>query len=338
MCPSCSRPARTWLHRSPAIRVYKITNTDLSAVLRERLQAVPYFSQLVLLDAGSGAVLASYPPEPAFQITRQEQDGLALVGQGVQNQIYTVPPVVEGEAAGASFLAALPSTPTTQAGPRVLIGRTYLSANPYTSSLINNLNSLASIQGSGMLIADGMVVYDSRSTQNWTAYQGRHSDQPAFFDQTASRGTRQLVYYQPVAGYPWAVALTIPAQETQQLAIDIAFPISLMIILLGLAALISLRVNLRSVTRSLQSLAGEAKHLATGKLDRPLNVKGEDEVGQLGASFEQMRVSLQARLQELNRLLMASQGVASSLTLGRCAASRARSHCCQRRQFGQHHA
>src|SRR5687767_9317372 len=41
-----------------------------------------------------------------------------------------------------------------------------------------------------------------------------------------------------------------------------------------------------------------------------------DEVGELRRAFEQMRVSLQGRLQELNRLLVASQGVAASLSLG----------------------
>jgi PAS domain S-box-containing protein len=219
---------------------------------------------------------------------------------------------VVGESAGVSFLAAVPQT---EGRHYVLIGRTYLSTNPYTRPLVNNLNSLAGVNGSGMLIADGVVVYHSESAQNWTAYEGQQSDQPAFFDETASLGTRQLVYYQPVAGHPWAIVLAIPAQETQQLAINIALPISLMIILLGLVALISLRVNLRSVTGSLQSLAAETKYLATGQLDRPLNVQGEDEVSELRRAFEQMRVSLQARLQDLNRLLIASQGVASSLTL-----------------------
>ncbi len=288
-------------------------NVDLSAVLGERMQSVPYFSQLVIFDMQTRTMTASYPVDPVFQITRPEEDGLALVQQGVPNQIYTVPPVVEGEAAGASFLAAIPPAAGAQ---RVLIGRTYLSTNPYTRSLINNLNSLAGINGSGLLIADGIVLYDSGRTQNWTVYEGQDSDQPAFFDETDPLGTRQLVYYQPVPGHPWAILLSIPAQASQQLAIDIALPISLMIMLLGLIALISLRVNLRSVARSLQSLAEEAKHLATGRLDRPLTVKGEDEVGELGRSFEQMRVSLQARLQDLNRLLTASQGVASSLTLG----------------------
>lgn len=287
--------------------------SDLAAILNEHSQAVPYFSQLVLFDAETKTMLASYPDAPAFQVTRQEEDGLVLAQQGVPNQVYTIPPLREGEAAGVSFLAAVPPSENRQA---VLIGRTYLTSNPYTRPLVNNLNSLAEVNGAGQLIADGVVVYHSESAQNWTPYEGGQSDQPAFFDETASLGTRQLVYYQPVEGHPWAIVLTIPAQETQQLAINIALPISLMIILLGLVALISLRVNLRSVAGSLQNLASETKYLATGQLDRPLNIEGEDEVSELRRAFEQMRVSLQARMQDLSRLLVASQGVASSLTLG----------------------
>jgi len=283
---------------------------DPSTFLSERIQSIPYFNQLVVLDLQTNTIVASYPADPAFQITRQEEDGLFLVRQGVPNQIYTVPPTVDGGAAGVSFLASVPQT------MRVIIGRTYLSANPYTRSLINNLNSLAGVNGAGMLIADGVIVYHSQAAQTWTPYEGERKDQPAFFDETASRGTRQMVYYQPVPGYPWAIVLTIPAQETQQLAIDIALPISLMIVLLGIIALISLRVSLRAVTGSLQSLAAEAKYIAAGKLDRPLDTDGSDELGELRRAFEQMRVSLQARLQDLNRLLTASQGVASSLTLG----------------------
>ncbi|HEY9528029.1 MAG TPA: ATP-binding protein [Anaerolineales bacterium] len=291
---------------------FQAVDADLPALLREHSQTVPYFSQLVLYDMQTNTLLAAYPAEPAFEITRPEEDGLALSQQGVPNQIYAIPPLVEGEAAGISFLAAVPQNESRQ---YVLIGRTYLSTNPYTRPLVNNLNSLAGVNGAGMLIADGVVVYHSEGAQNWTTYEGQQSDQPAFFDETASLGTRQLVYYQPVASHPWAIVLAIPAQETQQLAINIALPISLMIILLGLVALISLRVNLRSVTGSLQSLAAETKYLATGQLDRPLSVEGEDEVSELRRAFEQMRVSLQARLQDLNRLLIASQGVSSSLTL-----------------------
>ncbi len=285
---------------------------DFSAILSEHNRSVPYFRQLAVFDLESQSMLASFPTEPEFELARSEEDGLTLALQGVPNQIHTVPPLVEGDAAGVSFLAAVPEAEGRRA---VLIGRTYLGANPYTSPLVNNLNTLAGVNGAGLLIANGVVVYHSESAQNWTVYEGQQSDQPGFFDETASLGTRQLVYYQPVSGHPWAVVLTIPAQEAQQLAINIALPISLMIVLLGLVALISLRISLRSVTGSLQSLAAETKYFATGKLDRPLNLSGEDEVSELRRAFEQMRVSLQARLQDLNRLLVASQGVASSLTL-----------------------
>ncbi len=285
-------------------------NADLAGLLKERIQSVPFFHQFVIVDLSSGSVLAAYPADSVFEITRTEEDGLSLVQQGVPNQVYTVPPAKEGDAAGASFLAGIPQT------QMALIGRTDLGANPYTRSLIDTLNNLSEVEGRGQLTADGVVVYDSQGTHTWLNYEGERSDQAAFFDETDSVGARQMVYYQPVDGHPWAVVLSIPAQATQQLAIDIALPISLMIVLLGIVAMIFLRVNLRVVTGSLQGLASEAKYLSTGRFDRPLIVTGEDEISDLTHAFEQMRVNLQARLQELNRLLVASQGVASSLTPG----------------------
>ena len=141
-------------------------NADVSAVFNERSQSVPYFSQLVVFDMPTQTMLASYPSEPAFQITRPEEEGITLAQQGVPNQVYSVPPLVEGEAAGVSFLAAIPQT------EQVLIGRTYLGENPYTRSLINNLNSLSGVNGTGMLIADGIIVYHSDATQTWTTYEG----------------------------------------------------------------------------------------------------------------------------------------------------------------------
>ncbi|HEX6268853.1 MAG TPA: ATP-binding protein [Anaerolineales bacterium] len=286
-------------------------DADLPEFLAERIQSIPYFNQLVVLDLRSSSVVAGYPSDLGFELTRPEEAGLALIPQGVPNQVYAIPPVSPGEAARISFFAMIPGT------QRVLVGRTDLRANPYLRSLIENLNSLQEVNGAGFLIDDqGNILYHPQPELIMTSYNGQRSDQPAFFDETASLGTRQLVYYQPVPGHPWAVVLTIPAQETQQLAIDIALPLSLMIILLGLIALVSMRVNLRVVTGSLQNLAAEAKHISTGRLDRPLNTEGADEVSELRRAFEQMRVSLKARLEELNRLLVTSQGVASSLTLG----------------------
>ena len=87
-------------------------------------------------------------------------------------------------------------------------------------------------------------------------------------------------YYQPVLGRPWAIVLTVPAQRAQQLALNIAMPLALMIIVLSLIALVSLRFGLRGDWLP-QGLAAEANRIAQGNLDNPLQVRGEDEVAQL---------------------------------------------------------
>jgi signal transduction histidine kinase len=199
---------------------------------------------------------------------------------------------------------------------RVLIGRTTLETNPLTLPLIENINNMRDLDGAGFLLNEnGRIIYHSDKTQLLTAYTGQRGGEALFYDGTASDGTRQLTFYQPVMGRPWAVVLTVPAQKAQQLALNIATPLSVMIIFLAFVAMISLRVGLRVVTGSLQSLAAEANRIAEGKLDHPLQVDGVDEVGQLRRAFEQMRSSLQARLEEINSLLRVSQGVASSLEM-----------------------
>jgi PAS domain S-box-containing protein len=287
------------------------TDSELSVLLARQIQSVPYFNQLILFDLQTNTVVANYPADSNSQLMPQEETGVLLTSQGVPNQLYAIPPAVPDGAARISFLAVVPNA------QRVLISRTDLQSNPYMRSLINNLNSLQDVNGVGLLIDDqANILYHPQNALIMTPYGGSRADQPAFFDETASNGTRQLVYFQPIPGHPWAIVLNVPAQETQQIAIEIALPISIMIILLGLVALFSLRLSLRAVTGSLQSLATEAKHISAGKLDRPLNTGGVDEVGELRRAFEQMRVSLQGRLDELNRLLVASQGFASSLKLG----------------------
>ena len=56
----------------------------------------------------------------------------------------------------------------------------------------------------------------------------------------------------------------------QQLALNIAMPLALMIIVLSLIALVSLRFGLRVVTGSLQGLAAEANRIAQGNSGQPV--------------------------------------------------------------------
>ena len=292
-------------------RLAQVSGGELQTVLAERIQSVAFFNQLAVMDISTNQPVASYPAEQAFQLTDGETAALPLLSQGILNQQLAIPPSDPGGPARISFIAGIPNT------TRALIARADLNTNPTLRSLTLTLNGMSELNGSGILLDEhGIILHHSQADLIFSQYPGERKDSPTFFDETSPNGTRQLVYYQPVFGYPWSVVVAVPARQVQQIALDIALPIALMILLLGAIALIALSVSLRTVTVSLQDLAAEAKYISTGKLDRPLAASGEDELSDLRNAFEHMRSSLQARMEELNRLLVVSRGAAASLTLG----------------------
>lgn len=297
-------------------RLSEATSAELTSIISARIQAVPYFDQFIVLDANSKEVLAIYPPSDInnFRLYADEDSGIFLATNGVLTQIYSIPPTSTEESSRVSFMSAI--VDSTNQVQRVLIGRTTLQSNPLTVPLIDSLNNMNDLGGVGMLLNENnRIIYHSDKQQALTTYTGQQGAEAFFYDSTAPDGTREMVYYQPVLGRPWAIVLKVPAQRTQQIALNIAMPLALMIIFLAMLAMVSLRIGLRFVTGSLQSLATEANRIAQGQLDHPLKVTGEDEVAQLRRAFEQMRSSLQSRLEEINRLLKVSQGVASSLEM-----------------------
>jgi PAS domain S-box-containing protein len=296
-------------------------DTDaLEAALAESIRTVPFFNQLTLLD-DAGQMLASYPTSYNVgpQAPVEEQMGIQMALNGVPSQHYTVPPAADQTGAQISFITAIPAPGSTSQNPqiaRVLVARSDLIENPYAKSILAGLKSLQEIDGEGMLLDENDQILLHRDPERvMGTYLGETGEEPKFYSDTAPDGTRQIVYFQPVTGHSWSIVLTVPAYRTQQIALDIALPLLAMVFVLALIGMVLVLVSLSTVTHSLQTLASEAGRLADGKLDQPVSVEGVDEVGQLGRAFEQMRASLKARLDELNRLLQVSQGVASSLEI-----------------------
>lgn len=291
----------------------KGTLSEKNILLGDNLRTIPYFSEFYLLDA-KGQAVTGYPYDDFYAASpsAEEYMGITLALNGLPIQMYTLPPTQGGLAARLSFLAAVYDPSGGRTG--VLVGRTDLATNPFTESIIITLNSLSNNNGGGMLIDDSRtILYASSSDWVMGKYTGPTALQGIPFNDLNLDGTRSMMYYQPVWGRPWAVVVSVPAQEAQQLALQTAAPLLIMIIILFLIAALVLRFSLRTVTASLQNLALETNRISSGQLDRPLATDGNDEVGQLRHAFENMRSSLKARLDELNRLLQVSRGVASSL-------------------------
>lgn len=284
-----------------------------SEELARQLRSVPYFRFLYLLD-DQGKPVSGYPitDYTQLQVTPEEVVGIQLALKGVPVQTYTLPAWPGETTAQISYIGAILDSAGKVKG--VVLGRTDLNSNPFTQPAIEALTAVANSGGEGAILDENKrILYHSVPSRVLTDYLGSLPAGPDLIDDVSSLGTRQLVYYQPVVGRPWSVILSVPAEQAQQLAFDIAVPLLILLIAISFVIFILLRLSLRKVTTSLKVLAQEATLISQGQLDHSLPSKGEDEVAQFGRAFEKMRLSLKARLGELSRFLHVSQGVASNL-------------------------
>jgi PAS domain S-box-containing protein len=289
------------------------TLSEKNILLGYNLRTIPYFTEFYLLDA-QGQAVTGYPVDDFYDAnpSPEEYMGITLALNGLPIQMYTLPPTLGGLSARLSFMTPVYDTVGARTG--VLVGRTELATNPFFEPIVIALNSLSGASGNGILVDEnGIILYSSSSDWVMEKYTGQPSLEGNSFNGIDPDGIQSMMFSQPVWGRPWAVIVSIPVQEAQQLALQIAAPLLIMIIILFSIAALVLRFSLRTVTASLQNLALETNRISSGQLDRPLATDGNDEVGQLRHAFENMRSSLKARLDELNRLLQVSRGVASSL-------------------------
>lgn len=297
-------------------RLYQITSqAELVELLLEDLRTVPYFHFLAFIDP-SGVPLAGYP-EVDYQnmlFSPDEQLGIALANQGVPFQSYSLP-AREGDTAGQlSFMANI--TDETGALQGILLGRTRLSTNPFIQPALETMATLKEIGGEAMLLDEqGILLYHTIPELVGTQYLGSTSIEAAFLDDPAPDGTRQIVHYQPLLTRSWAIVTTVPARITQEIAMQIAIPLVGLLSVVAVILYVALWAGIRVVTRSLRQLIDGAGRIAEGDLDHALDLGSADEVGQLGESFERMRVGLKSRMNEVHQLLFVTQGVASAMEL-----------------------
>jgi len=255
---------------------------------------------------------------------------------------------INTESGSVSFMAAV-LDPETSEPVGILIGRANLYLNPLTHPVMVNLaasvreslsetgvdESLVTAKSGEALLVDqnGLILYHTNFEklfdtymlpQNARVLSGSLAEtspvsvlpsEDIFYEDRASDGTRRLVYFHPTEALPWAVVLSIPARYAQQLALDIATPTLIVVVVVFTLIGALLAFGLRGVSQALKGLVLETQRIAGGQLDHPLPVTGVDEVGQFRASFEMMRRGLKARMDELHRLLTVSQQIAGSLEI-----------------------
>lgn len=288
-----------------------VTTDDLHELF---LQAVTYFNQFIYLDK-EGHFIASYPEDSLEQLPLSIEEQIAIQSAiPIMYQLISTKPSPGRNAAILSFITSVSDETGHMGG--FLIGRTDLSVNPIAKPLFNSLMSLRDLDGEGVIVdAYGNVIFQTDADRLFEREAEFLGDVPKSGVEIGSDGIRRLFYYQPAEGVTWGVIISVPVNYVQQEAVRFIVPLLFLIGMISILALVIFHLSLMRVTRSLNTLAIEANRMASGLLDQPLSLGGEDEVGQLRSAFEQMRASLKSRLDELNRLLHASKGVSATLEL-----------------------
>jgi PAS domain S-box-containing protein len=294
----------------------------LESRLRSDLRAVPFFAQLLLFDL-NGQPLAMYPPAPDGdpELTPREEVLLRRVLEDGATQISNAYRSPQDEVV-LSFLSPVEDQTT---GERLgaLLGRTQLDINPVIDRALASLQ-WSRARGEGFVLdSEGRIVAHSDSDMllvEWHVEEDRPRITTvlrgwAYESRNPEDNTRQLIYYLPVEGYPWAVVIRLPYEVVLAQATQVATPLLLLQVLLGGGLVVVIPLVTRWLTRPLTQLAAAADHIAEGDLAQPVRVPGNDEVARVGDAFEGMRVRLKGRLEDLSLLLQVSQAISATLEL-----------------------
>lgn len=296
---------------------------DRRSRLEEGVQAVPFFSQLVVVDA-AGEPLSAYPALTIGDTLSAEEISLAEAALSGGNPAEVTRFTEPGEAAGMSFITSI-KDPDTGATIGALIGRTDLDTNPILAPAEEVLRQGFVESGEGFLVDEQNRILLSpahpdrqQQTANFADLQSLRSPDSSTFRQREPDGTRRLIVIRPVeGGFEWSVVLVVPNEVVLGRALQIALPTLLLLLVLTAVALPVILALVRQIGEPLEELAAAADRMAEGQLGSPLTVSGDNEVGRLGRAFEEMRVRLERRLTEQERLLNVSRSVSTNLELFR---------------------
>ena len=290
--------------------------------LRELTRAAGAFYRRVVVVDGDGDVVAFYPDQdtPDLALTSQEQSAVAdALELGVPS--ITAAQALEGGEHVLSFV--VPVVDDDDEPAAALIGRIPGIA---LRKLVNGLQGTVG-SGSGFIVDEQNRVIahpdeDSLLTM-WApsvaegrsltaklnvpgvAYEGRKSETNA----------RELVYYLQGPDHPWKVVLTVPYQVVLRQGLEISAPLAGVLTIAMVAFAFSLLYLGRSITAPLARLVDASKQLADGDWDANVPVESEDEVGQLGRAFEQMRRSMQKQFRDMQLMVDVSQDISASIDI-----------------------
>jgi len=290
-------------------------------------QVVPFFQELLFVDQDL-TIAEAVPPEAArLGLTPDEELALERARSAIRFSSVTHMTKLPSGQYGITLVQQVFRDEEDLAQPPegFLLGRVQLDMNPEMRRALEALQS-AGGSGAGFILDENGFIIAHPDPQyvlrpwavNADAIQyAENIGRGKAYEDISAAGYRVLVYVLNVEGTPYQVVLQLPFTTVLETATKISSPLLLVQISVGVLLLFAIPFFATRIIQPLNTLAEAANHIARGNLDVPVTLSGEDEVAQLGNAFEQMRVRLQARLNDLSLLLNISQSVSATLDLER---------------------
>ncbi len=264
---------------------------DIQISLSQSIRSIQFFKQLALVDP-KGKVITSYPEDSISQLSEQENGIIQQTTAGGVLNAYTAFSAAGTNQVMISF--AVPVKDDLDRLQGVLIGRSDLATNPYTQSMVYLLNSMTQKGGEGYIIdGQGKVIYHPNVEYLNSIYPGELTQNERFYTITTGGNNQLLIYYKPSRNSTWSVVLAVPANEVQTATWEVALPLFGILFAAAVLLFLIFKAGLSSITYSIKVLTSEADRISKGTMDHTQYIRGEDEVGQLGQIFEQMRLNLE---------------------------------------------
>jgi len=110
---------------------------------------------------------------------------------------------------------------------------------------------------------------------------------------------RELIAFAPLTNAPWGLTIRQPENEALALVSGVKRTLLMAGILTILVALLFAWGMARSLTRPLRILTQAARRITEGNLNEPIRPLGDDEIGSLGRSLDNMRMTLNTSMEAI---------------------------------------